>query len=114
MSFDQYIKKWVSVDNQIRILNEKTKELKEERNSTEEVILKYVDTNGLKNATVNISDGKLKFGQTRQASPLTLKYVEACLAKCINNKEQVDIIMKCIKESREIKYDTDIKRTYAN
>jgi len=114
MSFDQYIQKWVAVDNQIRLLNDKTKELKQERNNTEEVILKYVDTNGLNNAVVNISDGKLKFGQSRQVSPLTLKYVESCLAKCIKNQEQVDIIMKCIKESREIKYDPDIKRTYMN
>lgn len=69
MSFDQCIQKWVAVDNQIRLLNDKTKELKQERNNTEEVILKYVDTNGLNNAVVNISDGKLNFGQSRQVSP---------------------------------------------
>lgn len=114
MSFDQYIQKWVSVDNQIKVLNEKAKELKQERNSAEEVIIKYVNTNGLSNAVVNISDGKLKFGQTKQVAPLTLKYVEACLSKCINNTDQVEIIMKYIKSSREISYEADIKRTYSS
>jgi hypothetical protein len=114
MSFDQYIQKWVSIDNKIKVLNEKAKELKQERNNAEEVIIKYVNTNGLSNAVVNISDGKLKFGQTKQVSPLTLKYVEACLSKCINNADQVELIMNYIKSSREISYEADIKRTYSS
>jgi hypothetical protein len=112
MSLEENIKKWVSFDNQLKTLNEKTKDLREMKNNTEQQILDYVETKNMSNATVNISDGKLKFVSTKQTAPLTLKYVEDCLSKCIKNEEQVITIMNYIKESREIKYVPDIKRTY--
>ena len=110
MSFEENIKKWVALDNQLKTLNEKTKQLRDDKNNLEEGIMTYVDTNKLSNATVNISDGKLRFVSTKQTAPLTLKYVEECLAKCIGNEGQVTQIMKVIKESREVKYTADIKR----
>ena len=112
MSLEENIKKWVSFDNQLKSLNEKTKELREIKNSTEQQILDYIETKKMNNATVNISDGKLKFVSTKQTAPLTLKYVEECLSNCIKNEEQITTIMNYIKESREVKYVSDIKRTY--
>jgi hypothetical protein len=94
-------------------LADQTKKLREDKNTAEEMILSYVETQGLKNATVNITNGKLRFTETKQTSPLTLKYVEDCLGKCIGNATQVDQIMRVIKESREVKYSSDIKR-YTN
>ena len=114
MSLEENIKKWVSIDNQLKTVNDKAKELREMKNNAEEFILEYVETKKMTNATVNISDGKLRFVSTKQTAPLTLKYVEECLSNCIKNEEQVTSIMNYIKESREIKYVPDIKRTYNN
>jgi hypothetical protein len=113
MSFEENIKKWVALDNQLKNLADQTKKLREDKNSAEDMILSYVETQGLKNATVNITNGKLRFTETKQTAPLTLKYVEDCLGKCIGNATQVGQIMQVIKDSREIKYSADIKR-YAN
>jgi hypothetical protein len=113
MSFEENIKKWVAIDNQIKSLNEQTKKLREEKNSAEETIMNYVETNQLSNATINITNGKLRFVNTKQTAPLTLKYVEDCLQKCIVNHTQVKQIMKVIKDSREVNYSADIKR-YTN
>ena len=110
MSLEENIKKWVALDNQLKTIQEKTKQLRDERNTLEEGILSYVETNNLGNATVNISDGKLRFVSTKQTAPLTLKYVEECLTKCIGNPAQVTQIMKVVKESREVNYTADIKR----
>jgi hypothetical protein len=110
MSFEENIKKWVALDNQLKTLGEKTKTLRDEKNSLEEGIMSYVETNNLSNATVNISDGKLRFVSTKQTAPLTLKHVEESLSKCIGNENQVFQIMKIIKDSREVKYNADIKR----
>ena len=112
MSLEEIIKKWVSIDNQLKTINDKAKELREMKNNAEQLILDYVETKKMNNATVNISDGKLRFVSTKQTAPLTLKYVEECLSNCIKNEEQVTLIMNYIKESREIKYVPDIKRTY--
>lgn len=113
MSFEENIKKWVALDNQLKTVNERVKQMREEKNTLEEGIMTYVETNKLTNATVNISDGKLRFVTAKQTAPLTLKYVEECLTKCIVNETQVEKIMKFIKESREVKYTADIKR-YGN
>jgi hypothetical protein len=114
MSFEESIKNWVTTDNKIRSLNEELKALREERNNANETIMAYVETNKLANATVKISDGKLRFTSARQTAPLTLKYLNECLTKCIQNEEQVGLIMKYIKESRNVKYMPDIKRSYEN
>lgn len=113
MSFEENIKKWVAIDNQLKTLHEKTRELRETKNNMEDNIINYVRTNKLTNAVVSISDGKLKFVNTKQTSPLTLKFVEECLAKCIKSEDQVNQIMTYIKDSREVKYVPDIKRYYA-
>ena len=63
--FERSIQKWVSIDNHIKILNEKMRELRDEKNDIYENINSYIETNRLQNASVDISDGKLKFVQTR-------------------------------------------------
>ena len=110
MSFEENIKKWVALDNQLKTVNERVRQMRDEKNTLEEGIMTYVETNKLTNATVNISDGKLRFVTAKQTAPLTLKQVEECLSKCISNQDQVEKIMKIIKESREVKYTADIKR----
>jgi hypothetical protein len=110
MSFEETIKKWVALDNQIKSLSEKTKQLRNDKNTTEESIMNYVETNNLSNATINITDGKLRFVSSKQTAPLTLRYVEDCLTKCIGNPAQVTKIMQVIKDSREVKISSDIKR----
>ena len=114
MSFEENIKKWVSLDNQLRSLHDKTKQIREDKNNLEDGIIKYVDTHNLQNSVVKISDGKLKFTMVKQTNPLTLKYVDECLGKCIKNPEQVKLIMNYIKDSRNSKIIPDIKRFYAN
>ena len=110
MNFEENIKKWVAIDNQLKTLGERTKQLRGEKNTAEETIMSYVETNKLTNATINITNGKLRFVNTKQTTPLTMKYVEECLQKCIGNETQVKQIMTVIKDSREVKYTADIKR----
>lgn len=110
MSFEENIKKWVWIDNQLKTVNERAKVLRDEKNTMEETIMNYVETNNLSNATINITDGKLRFVSTKQTAPLTLKYVEECLSKCISNPLQVKQVMQVIKDNREVKYSADIKR----
>ena len=112
MSFEDKIKKWVHLDNQLKLVNDKVKEIKQEKDNVEELIIQYVDTNNLNNATAKISGGKLKFVETKQSSPLTLKYIKECLNECIENQQQVDLILNHIKDNREIKYSKDVKRFY--
>ena len=110
--FEKSIQKWVTLDNQLKILNEKSKEVREEKNDLLEDINMYIETNRLTNASIDISDGKLKFTQSRITQPLTLKFVENCLSDIINDQKQVTQVMKYIKDKREKKEISEIKRYY--
>ena len=111
-NFENNIKNWVNIDNQIKALNEKTRELREERNELCEEILNYAGSNNLGNATVEISDGKLKFATSRSTAPLTLRFIQKCLEDVINDIDSVGKIMKYIKSKREVRTSSDIKRYY--
>lgn len=110
MSFENNIKKWVTIDNELKNLNDKTKELRSQRNDLCESIMEEVEDKNLHRAVIKISDGRLKFTNTKQTAPLTLSYVESCLKDVIPNESQVEIIMNYIKEKREVKNVSEIKR----
>jgi len=110
MSFEQKIQQWVSVDNQIRVLNEKMKELRDKKNNLNNELTNYAKENSLENSTIQISDGKLKFAHTKIQSSLTFKYLEKSLNEIIKNESQAQKIINYIKNNRETKYVPEIKR----
>jgi len=112
MSLEDNIKKWVSLDNKIKEQNEKLKQLRLEKNDFENNITEYIENNDLMHATIEISDGKLKYNNFKNTQPLTLKYVEKCLKEIIKNESQVTVIMDYIKQNREEKITPIIKRFY--
>jgi predicted transcriptional regulator len=114
MSFEENIKKWVHLDSEIKDLNEKQKELRNKKNQLCNSIMNEVEEKNLQQAIINITDGKLKFAQTKQTAPLTLSFIDRCLKEVIPNENQVELIMNYIKEKRESKMISEIKRYYSN
>jgi hypothetical protein len=100
------------LDNELKKLNDKVKEIRTRKNDVEDKIMVYVENNEMNNSVVNISDGKLKFCETKQTSPLTLGFLEKCLSEVIANQSQVKQIMDYIKGKRETKVVPEIKRYY--
>ena len=113
MNFETYVQQWVSIDNQLKILNDKVKELRDKRNDLEMYITKYTINNST-NSVVKISDGKLKVVDTRVHEPLTFKYLEKSLSEIIKNESQLKIIMNHLKQRRDVKIIPEIKRYYDN
>ncbi len=110
MSFENQIQQWVSLDNQLKQLNEKVKDLRDKRNNLEENITSYASENNLSNATVKINDGRLKFTNTKVQEPLTFKYLEKTLGEVIKNESQVKLIVEHLKQKRAVKIVPEIKR----
>jgi len=112
MNFKEEIKSWVQTDNQIKLHLEKIRELRQTRHILADNLLLYAAEQNLGTATIQISDGKLRFQKTKISTPLTLKFLTRCLQECIGNEEQVSLIMEYIKEQRPIKCVSEIKRMY--
>ena len=60
MSFEQNIQQWVSIDNQLKIYNDKIRELREKRSNVTETIMEQATDKNLAKSVIQISDGKLK------------------------------------------------------
>jgi len=110
MSFENQLQQWVQIDNQLKQLNDKTKELRDKRNSLEQNITNHAFSNNLSDSTVKISDGRLRFVNTKVQEPLTFKYLEKTLSEIIKNESQVKLIMEHIRQKRAVKIVPEIKR----
>ena len=106
------VKKWVLIDSQLKIVNEKTKIMRENKSKLTEAICAYMKTNNITQNKIGISDGELCIHEKKGYSPLTYKYVEKCLAELISDASQVEYIIQYMKSKREIEIEYDIRRTY--
>ena len=109
---EEIIKEWVQLDNQARIYNDKLKVIKERKQTILEKMTQEDDmfSNDLHNKSINISDGRIKFSNTRVSTPLSFKYLQTHLGKIIRNESQVEQIISYLKQNREIKLVPEIKR----
>ena len=114
MSFEQQIQQWITIDNQMKQLTDKIKELRDKKTTLNDAIFNHVENSNLSNSTVQISDGKLKFIKIKDTQQLTFKYLETCLHEIIKNEEQVNKIVEYIKNKRDVKYVPEINRFYNN
>jgi hypothetical protein len=114
MNFEQQIQQWITIDNQMKIVGDKMKELRDKKNIISEQINTHIETSELSNASIKINDGQLKFIKVKETQQLTFKYLETCLSEIIKNEEQVKKIVDYIKNKREVKYVPEIKRLYHN
>lgn len=111
--FQKNIQTWVTVDNRIKNLQTQVKELRTQRTDLTSNIFNYAEINNLENAVIQISDGKLKFSNVKQTSPLTYSLVEEALNDCIENEDAVKNIIKHIKSKRQTSFKYDIRRSYS-
>ena len=109
---EKTIQNWVELDNELKKINEKAKDIRTRKNDIEDKLITYVEDNNMNNSVVNITDGKIKFCETKQTSPLTLGFLEKCLSEVIANQGQVNQIVDYIKSKRETKMVPEIKRYY--
>ena len=110
--FTQNIKTWVSLDTQIKTINERIKPIREKKNSLTNEIAEYVQNNQLQKKRIDINDGSLGFYEKKDYSILTYGYIEKCLGEIIPDKSHVDYIINYLREHREVKKSFDIRRSY--
>jgi hypothetical protein len=122
-TLEQCIQKWVSIDNQLKELQEKIKPLREwkhkltnhidlslkEKKWTNRVIEINYAEKGTGDDSVS-STVLLKMVEKKEYGSLTYGYIEKCLVELIPEKSQVDFIIQYLKDHREIKQVPEFKR----
>ena len=103
------IQNYVLLDDKIKELNSKTKELREKKNVFSKYICDYIDNNNV-NKSIKISDGELKINEKKDYTPLSYNFIEDCLTEIIKDENKVSYIIDYLKEKREIKTSLEIKR----
>jgi hypothetical protein len=113
-AFDKQIQKWIELDNRLKKIYNEIKTMREMKNDLETSIMETVNNKKLLNTTLSITDGRLRFIETKTSNPISLTFIEKCLHEIIPNSSQVQHILRYIKEKREIKINSEIKRYYNN
>ena len=111
-TLESKIKRLVELDNKIKETSEGVRDIRTEKAVINDEIIEIIEEKQLGKATVNITDGKLRFVAAKHTAPLTLTYIEKCLGELITNSKQVEQIMTYIKKNRETKTTMEIKRVY--
>lgn len=111
--FIQNLKKWVLLDSQLKVVNEKTKKMREIKHELIKQISEYSNNHKINNK-IKITDGELRITEKKEYSPLTFTYIQECLQKIISEQEQIDFIMNYLRDNREISTVPDIRRTFSN
>mgnify|MGYP001353125284 CR=1 FL=1 len=107
--FRHNVKKWISIDNDIRSIRSRTKELTKEKKDFEEYILNYLQEVGEKE--FNIPDGKLRRNVYKSKAPLSKETIQKALAEIITDKSKCEDMTSHIINSRPLKERVSLKRT---
>lgn len=110
--FVENVQKWVLIDSQLKIVNEKTKKMREMKNALSEEICNYMIENNLNNKKIGITNGELRLVEKKEYSPLSYGYVEKRLTEIIPDKSHVEYIIQYLKDNREITVLNEIRGTY--
>ena len=108
--FIENIQKWVILDSQNKVINQKIKDIRTSKHKLLEEINAYVSENNIQNTTIEISDGELRFCEKKTYQPITFRYIEETLHKIINDEKHIEYIMLRLRENRETIITKDIRR----
>jgi len=113
-SLEDSIKKYVELDNQLKLINDKAKTIRDQKNSINKNVCEYLERNNHSNSIIEITDGTLKMTDNKVQTPLSYKFVEKCLNEIIPDEEKVNHIIQYIKNKREVQVEKTLKRFYKN
>lgn len=108
-SFKKNVKKWLAIDDEIRTIRARTKELSNEKKDFEENILKHLEV--VKEKEFMVPGGKLRKNVYKTKAPLTKESIQKALTDIIKDKTQATSMTDHIIKSRPIVERTSLKRT---
>jgi hypothetical protein len=109
--FKAGVRSWVDIDDKIKTLQRKMKELRDEKKPYEDQIMTFMEKH-CKN-TIQFSTGKLKLNKSESKTPLKMDYIKNVLSQHLHNSEKVGEVSKTL-ENRPIIEKIKLRRTKAD
>ena len=107
--FKQKVLKWLEIDDEIRDMRAKSKELNTKKKEHEEYILSFLENVGEKELAV--SDGKLRRNVSKTRKPLSKDTIQTALTELIKDKTKAVTMTEHIINSRPTVERVNLKRT---
>ena len=107
--FQEMVVNWVKIDDKIRELNARVKDLKDEKKEYEEFVLEYMQK--IEHNVINISDGKLRLNKSTTKAPLKEETITQSLLDVTKDKHKAEQLTKYIFENRPTQTRVNLKRT---
>lgn len=107
--FVESVKKYLEVDDKLREIKEKTKDLNTEKKQREEFILNYLQT--IDEKVIDVADGKLRRNISKTQAPLKKETIQKALADIIGDSNKATAMTEQIIKSRPTVERITLKRT---
>lgn len=107
--FTQKVVEWVKLDDQLREIRAKSKEITGEKKELEEWILQYLDQIGEK--AISIGDGNLRKNVSKTKAPLKKENIFSTIKDMTKDENKASLITQQIFENRPLTERVNLKRT---
>jgi len=107
--FKDKVLRWVALDDELRNLRKKTKEINKEKKTNEEFILNFLES--VDEKVVEIADGKLRRNVSKTKAPLKKAGILAALVQVTGDATKAKELTEHILNSRPDVERVNLKRT---
>ena len=108
--FINKVRDWIKIDDSIREIRAKTKELTNEKKQHEEYILNYMEQ--IDEKCFNIKDGKLRRNVSKAKGPLKKAIIQQALVEITGDAIKAKTMTEHIINSRPTVERVNLKRTF--
>jgi hypothetical protein len=107
--FIDAVKKYLDIDDKLREIKEKTKNLNTEKKTKEEYILDYLQT--IDEKVIDVADGKLRRNISKTQAPLKKEIIQKALIEIVGDTNKATLMTDQIIKSRPMVERVTLKRT---
>lgn len=107
--FKDKVLRWVALDDELRNIRKKTKEINKEKKTNEEFILNFLES--VDEKVVEIADGKLRRNVSKTKAPLKKAGILAALVQVTGDATKAKELTEHILNSRPDVERVNLKRT---
>lgn len=102
--------KWVQYDNKIKEYNDKSKQLREERDKIGSSMIESVDKKSLPTINITQMNASLAFHKSKIYENYTNRFYKDCFTEFLGSEEKANELIQFMKKKRKVEEKITLKR----